>query len=160
MTFAYWIYLFMKGHDNRPGTGRFTCPSSQLLLRSPDMLISEASSSSSCFSLPQNWVIDLPWLFIFSLEWHSWEFFQLSWSNLYVLLFPERWQRVGEALEVPQHIQKGDMLNSTFVHVGWNSCSFFSSFLNLILHPLVRDSRLIYHPRLPLKPDFTTGTRR
>lgn len=48
--------------------GRFTCPSSQLLLRSPDMLISEAPSSYARSSVPQNRVIDLPWLFIFRFE--------------------------------------------------------------------------------------------
>lgn len=97
MTFTDWIYQwFMRGHDSPPGTGRFTCPSSQLLLRNPDMLISDAPSSSTCSSLPQNWVIDLPWLFIFRFEWHSWESFQLSWSNLYFLLFPETWRRGEE----------------------------------------------------------------
>lgn len=97
MTFTDWIYKwFMRGHDSPPGTRRFTCPSSQLLLRSPDMLISEAPSSSARSSLPQNWVIDLPWLFIFRFEWHSWEFFQLSWSNLYFLHFPETWHRGEE----------------------------------------------------------------
>lgn len=97
MTFTDWIYKwFMRGHDSPPGTERFTCPSSQLLLRSPDMLIFEAPSSSARSSLPQNWVIDLPWLFIFRFEWHSREFFQLSSSNLYFLLFPETWHRGEE----------------------------------------------------------------
>lgn len=131
MTFTDWIYKwFMRGHDSPPGTGRFTCPSSQLLLRSSDMLISEAPSSFARSSLPQNWVIDLPWLFIFRFEWRSREFFQLSWSNLYFPPLPgDMAQRGGEVLEVPQHFQKGDTLHSTFIQAGWNSCySFFLLF--------------------------------
>lgn len=127
MTFTDWIYKwFMRGHDSPPGTGRFTCPSSQLLLWSPDMLISEAPSSCARSSVPQNWIIDLSWLFIFRLEWHSREFFQLSWSNLHSLPFPgDMAQRGGEVLEVPQHFQKGGALHSTFIPAAWNSCSFF-----------------------------------
>lgn len=163
VTFTDWIYKwFMRGHDSPPGTGRFTCPSSQLLLRSSDMLISEAPSSYARSSVPQNWIIDLPRLFIFRFEWHSRESFQLSWSNWYFLLFRKAGQRGKErVLEVPQHFPKGDTLHSTFVRARWNSYSSFSKiFLNLILHPLVEDSGLIYHPVSALKLHFTTGTRR
>lgn len=163
MTFTDWIYKwFMRGHDSPPGTKRFTCPSSQLLLRSPDMLISEAPSSSARSSLPQNWVIDLPWLFIFRFEWHSREFFQLSSSNLYFLLFPETWHRGEERFWRYHSIFKSGTRYTALLSKqdGTAALLFFSSFLNLILHPLVGGSRLIYHPRLPLKPDFMIGTRR
>lgn len=157
MTFTNWIYKwFMRGHDSPPGTERFTRPSSQLFLRSTDMLISKAPSSSACCSLPQNWVTDFSWLFILRFEWHSLKFFQLLWSNLYLLLFPETWQR-GEVLEVLQ--QKRDRLHSTFIHARWKSCFFFL-FKPSSLHPLVGHSWIIYYLCSPLKPKLTIRTRR
>lgn len=69
----------------------FTCPSFILFLRSPDMLTSALFCLSSehfhtvCVvgHKLDNW---FALLFIFRFEWHSREFFQLSWSHLYFFL--------------------------------------------------------------------------
>lgn len=67
----------------------FACPSLQISLRGVLTWLLRLRAHAAPHSVAQNWVIDLPHSFIFRFEWHSWEFFQLSWSQLCLVLSPQ-----------------------------------------------------------------------
>lgn len=129
----------------------FTCPSVLLFLRSLDMLASALfflsamrfHTVSFIGHKLDNWFASL---FIFRFEWHSREFFQLSWSHLYFLLcLPRcrwgiwRYRGISKGGHITQHFYPSSIGTAA---VPW----FLFLFIPPPLPSCKEPSQLIYHP--------------
>lgn len=139
---------FMRGHHShremsieRFTVHTFTCPSFQLFLRSPDMLISALCFWSSelvqSVFYATNWIIDFPRSLFLDLNDIPGNF-----SNCHDLICTSSFacRDVDGGSRGTMAFQKGDTLRSTFIQARWNSCCSLVSFFFLYLLPLLSET--------------------